>query len=197
MSSVKKYFNEVAGDYNDKSDKGLWAFLRKLESIAVMKAMAPFPGMTCVELGCGAGFYTRRLAALNPSLLVAVDISENMLRELDDPRIKRVRADIENINFNVSFDRILCAGAIEFLPYIKSFLSNLKKLLSASGKAVLLLPKSGVLGRFYKAFHRSHSIEVSLYEIKTLKILLDANHLKIEKQYSPTPMTRVLVISHD
>jgi SAM-dependent methyltransferase len=120
-----------------------------------------------------------------------------MLRELNDSQIKRVRADIENIKFNMRFDRVLCAGAIEFLPDIKNFLSNLKELLSVSGKAVLLMPKSGMLGRFYRAFHQSHSVQVSLYEIEELKVLLNANHLKIENQFSPIPMTRVLVITHD
>jgi len=85
--AVEKYFNEVAGNYNDKSSKGIWALLRRLESVAVMKAMDPFQGMTCVELGCGAGFYANRLASYNPSLLVAVDISENMLRELNGSQI--------------------------------------------------------------------------------------------------------------
>ena len=197
MSSIKKYFNEVAGNYNDKSSKGIWALLRRLESVAVMKAMDPFQGMTCVELGCGAGFYANRLASYNPSLLVAVDISENMLGELNDSRVKKVRADIENIKFKMVFDRVLCAGAIEFLSDINNFLSNLKKLLSISGKAVLLIPKNGMSGRFYKAFHRSHSVQVSLYAIDELKNLLDVNHLKIETVYSPTPMTYVLVVTHD
>ncbi len=197
MSTVAKYFNEAAGSYNDKSSKGLWAFLRRLESVAVMKAVDPFQGMTCIELGCGAGFYISRLLSCDPSLLVAVDISENMLGELNDSRVKRVRADIENINFKVAFDRVLCAGVIEFLPDIKNFLTNLKTLLSVSGKAVLLMPESGVFGRFYRAFHRAHSVQVSLYKVDELEYLLEVNHLKIEKQYLPPPMTRVLVITHD
>jgi ubiquinone/menaquinone biosynthesis C-methylase UbiE len=197
MSSVTKYFNKVAGNYNSNSRKGVWALLRRLESVAVMKAMDPFQGMTCIELGCGAGFYTKRLATHNPSILIAVDMSENMLVELNDSRVKCVRADIENIKFKMVFDRVLCAGAIEFLSDIKKFLSNLKALLSHSGKAVLLIPKKGLVGKFYKAFHRSHSVQVSIYGIGELKKLLSANHLKIEKLYSPTPMTYVLVVTHD
>ena len=50
---------------------------------------------------------------------------------------------------------------------------------------------------FYKAFHRSHSVQVSLYAIDELKNLLNANYLKIEALYSPTPMTYVLVVTHD
>ncbi|MBT3921248.1 MAG: class I SAM-dependent methyltransferase [Nitrospina sp.] len=196
MSLIIKYFNEVAGKYNDKSRKGVWAFLRRLEATAVLKAMTAFEGMTCIELGCGAGYYTHRLASFNPSLLVAVDIAENMLEQLNDSRIKRVRADIEEIKFAAAFDRVLCAGAIEFLSDINKFFSNLKKLLSHSGKAVLLVPRKGVLGSFYKAFHRAHSVQVSLYGIDELKVRLDANHLKIDALLRPTPMSYVLIITH-
>lgn len=197
MSSIIKYFNGVAGHYNEKSDRGIWAFLRRLESVEVMKALNPLEGMRCLELGCGAGFYTNRLAFYNPSILVAVDISENMLGELNDSRIKGVRADIENVQFKVDFDRVLCAGAIEFLSDINFFFFNLKKLLSISGKAVLLMPQKGMSGKFYKTFHRLHSVKVSLYAIDELKKILDANYLKIEALYSPTPMTHVIVITHD
>ena len=196
MSSFEKYFNAVAGNYADKSSKGIWAILRKQESSLVIKALDPFQGMTCLELGCGAGFYTYKLACYSPSLLIAVDISENMLRELNDSRIKRVRADIENIKFKVGFDRVLCAGAIEFLPDIKNFFSNMKNLLSATGKAVLLIPKKGMLGVLYKAFHRSHAVEISLFTIDELEYILNANNLKIIEQFSPTPAVNIFVISH-
>ena len=195
MSQVKRYFNAVAENYNDKSSKGIWELLRNLESTAVIKAMNSIQGKKCLELGCGAGFYTKILAKGNPSLLVAVDISENMLNELNIPGVKRIRADIENIKFKVKFDRVFCAGAIEFLPDIKIFISNLKSILSVSGKAVLLLPKKGLFGWIYRVFHRSHSIQVAIYSCEEIKSILVSNNLKIESQYSPTPMTRVLVIS--
>jgi ubiquinone/menaquinone biosynthesis C-methylase UbiE len=196
MASVKKYFDEVAESYATKSGQGIWALLRRLESVAVMKAMIPIQGMTCVELGCGAGFYANLLVSYNPSLFVAIDISEKMLVALDDSRVKRVRADVENIQFNMTFDRVLCAGVIEFLSDIKSFISNIKKLLSVSGKAILLIPQKGVAGRLYKAFHRLHSIQISIYSIDELKNLLDVNHLKIEVLYTPTPMTHIIVVTH-
>ena len=197
MCTVKKYFEEVSGKYKGRSSRGIWAYLRKLESVAVMEAIDPFEGMACLDLGCGTGFYTSRLALSNPKILVAVDISQNMLYELGESNIKRVSADIENIKFKIGFDRILCAGAIEFLPNIEGFLANLKDLLNETGTVVLLLPKKGIFGSIYRAYHLSHGISVDLYELSKLESLLKEFRLKINKSYLPTPMTHVLAITHE
>ena len=196
MSSVKNYFNKVADRYNDNSSKGIWAIFRKLESEAVKDLLDPFQKMTCVELGCGSGFYTKYLASFNPTFLVAVDLSENMLKEINILRVKRVRGDIQNIKFNIKFDRILCAGAIEFLADVNAFFANLKTLLSPTGQAILLMPRKGIFGTIYKVFHRSHVVKVSLYDIDQLEDILNTNHLRIEKIIIPTPMANVLAIVH-
>lgn len=194
---IENYFDEVAEGYLAKSNKGLWAVLRNREQKSVMQAVDPFPGMTCLELGCGAGFYTKPLKNWATSLLLVVDFSQNMLKQLNIPDLKKVRADIQNIKFRRSFDRVVCAGALEFLPNHDLFFANLKNYLSQDGKAVLLIPRKGLWGYAYKLFHYFHGIKIRLYGQNELINILARFDLKIQDISSPTPMNYVLSIKHD
>ena len=181
MSLTEKYFDRIADKYLEKSDRGVWSHLRTKEKKVVLEALELSPGMTCLELGCGAGFYTSLLSTFFPSLLVAVDYSHNMLSHLKVANARRVRADIQNVAFKVKFDRILCAGALEFLPDLQGFLSNMERFLSDKGIMVLLLPKKGIGGFIYKMFHRAHGVAVSLYDEEELILKMQDCHWKLEK----------------
>ena len=193
----KDYFDRIAEGYLDKSEKGLWAWMRKKEQTALMAAVEPFKGMTCLELGCGAGFYTKLLSQWAGSLLVVVDFSLLMLQHLNISGIKKIRGDIQRISFRRVFDRVVCAGAIEFLPDPDLFFINLKQYLSPNGVAILLIPRKGLFGYFYKMFHLSHGVKVRLFSKNDLRSLLDPLHLHIQKITSPTPMTYILSIKHE
>ena len=141
MSSYENYFDDQAVKYLESSDKVFWSFLCKKEKEAILKSLEPFEGMSCIDLGCGAGYYTRLLLAHSPSLLVGVDRSLIMLNQLKHKNILRVNVDIQTVAFRKPFDRVLCAGALEFLDDIDSFLENSKELLAHDGLMTILLPK--------------------------------------------------------
>lgn len=197
MSSVKSYFDLEAENYQAKSSRGLWARFRECELKAVMHALKPFSGMSCLELGCGSGYYTAQIASHFPSPFVAVDFSDKMLRHLDVPEVIRVCGDIRNVSFRKRFDRILCAGALEFIPDIHSFLSHTADLINENGRMVLLLPKKGIAGRFYQLFHKSHGVDIRLYQKNELEQLLKKFHWTIQAFLIPTPITYVLCVTRD
>jgi SAM-dependent methyltransferase len=196
MSFSEKYFNQVANKYQNRSLSGIWSFVRDLEATAIMKSIEGFSGMTCLEFGCGAGYYTDRLVSLRAKILVAVDISENMLKQLADPSIKKVRGDIQNVRFDMKFDRILCAGTIEFLESPDKFFINMKAHLSSKGKAVLLFPRKGVCGALYKVYHRCHKVRVKTFKLDKVEKILNDIELKIENIYTPTPAVYVISVIH-
>ena len=115
MPSYQNYFDDQANKYSESSGKGFWAFLRKKEREAVLHALEPYEGMTCIDLGCGAGYYTKLMSSYSPSTIVGIDRSISMLTQLKDGNILRAQADIQTVAFKKTFDRILCAGALEFL----------------------------------------------------------------------------------
>jgi len=196
MSFSEKYFNRVASKYQNRSLSGIWSFVRDLEAKAIMNSIEGFSGMTCLEFGCGAGYYTNRLVSLGAKILVVVDISENMLKQLADPSIKKVRGDIQNVRFAMKFDRILCAGAIEFLENPDRFFVNMQAHLSPKGKAVLLFPRKGVCGFLYKFYHRCHKVRVKTFKLDKIEKSLNDLELKIEKFYTPTPAVYVISVIH-
>lgn len=196
MRKIIEYFNNVAHGYESKSGTGFWGVLRRKEEKAVMQALTPVSGLACIEMGCGSGYYTNLISKYSPSFLVAVDISSKMLFHLKTQNAKKVKADIQNIRFHRQFDRILCAGALEFLPTIQPFLSNVKCLLTDEGKMVLLLPRRGLTGLFYKGFHRFHGIKINLFGADDFMAVLEQEGWKLEKIVSPTPMTYIATVVH-
>jgi cyclopropane fatty-acyl-phospholipid synthase-like methyltransferase len=196
MSSFENYFDDQAGKYLESSDKGFWAFLRKKEKEAVLHSLEPFAGMRCIDLGCGAGYYTQLLLSYSPSVIVGVDRSFTMLNHLKDKDILRAQADIQTVAFQKSFDRVLCAGALEFLINIEPFLENAKAFLAKDGLMTILLPKRGIWGFFYKFFHWSHSVPIQLFSYRELENKLNKCGFKLQDITCPTPMTYVLKIVH-
>ena len=196
MSSYENYFDDQAKKYLKSSERGFWGFLRKKEKEAVLKSLAPFDGMRCIDLGCGAGYYTELLLGYSPSLLLGVDRSLSMLNQLRSKNILVAQADIQAVAFQKPFDRVLCAGALEFLESIEPFLENAKTLLDKDGLMVILLPKRGVLGLFYKFFHWSHSVPIQLFSYRKLEKKLKKYGFKLKETTCPTPMTYVLKIVH-
>ena len=162
----------------------------------MIQALEPFKGMKCIDLGCGAGYYTRLLLEYSPSLIVGVDRSISMLSNLKHEKLMKTQADIQNVAFQKPFDRVLCAGALEFLEELDPFLSNAKSILAADGVMAILLPKRGLVGYMYKLFHWSHSVPIQLFSYRKLVKKLDKWGFKLEQIISPTPMTYVLRISH-
>jgi len=196
MNNTNDYFDSVAGEYSSKSHKGFWGGIREKEERAVFKAVAPSSGISYLELGCGSGYYTNMISKNSPSLLVAVDISQEMLKHLHVNNAKKVRADIRNVSFRRQFDRIICAGALEFLDDISVFLANMEGVLSSGAKMVLLLPRRGICGFFYKFFHSLHGVKVKLFTEKELKSILGQGKWKLESLSVPTPMTYVLTVTN-
>ena len=196
MSIIQTYFDGQAGNYQSRSRKGFWGLLRQKEMVAVLKALQPFSGMTCLELGCGSGYYTSMLARTKPSRLIAVDLSHKMLSSLNIPRVLKVRADIQNFQVKIPFQRIVCAGALEFLSDPASFFCNLRHALAPEGYLILLAPKKSLTGRIYQLFHWSHGIQIRLFDKSDLTNVIEKSGLCLDFIICPTPMTYVLKVSH-
>ena len=171
MSVIQRYFDDQADNYQSRSKTSFWSILRHREESAVLMALRSFPGMTCLELGCGSGYYTFVLMRLEPSRLMAVDFSYKMLSCLKIPGVLRVRADIQKFSVKTPFDRVLCAGALEFLPDPDAFFYNVKNILSPNGLLILLLPRKSLAGRIYQTFHRSHGVKIRLFDKVELNVV--------------------------
>ena len=62
------------------------------------------------------------------------------------------------------FPVLLCAGMLEFVPDPVAVLANAARHAEAGARFVLLLPRSDLMGRLYRQFHRTHGLNIRLFE---------------------------------
>src|SRR6266481_1015875 len=97
MSPVGEYFASQAADYQKKSMRFPWAWLRAREARAVRSLLGEIADLDVLELGAGAGFYTRELIGRGARGVWAVDLSAAMLAGLPSGPIAPIIGDAATI----------------------------------------------------------------------------------------------------
>ncbi len=168
LNNIIDYFNKHASEYYEKSTGKWWGILRKRELKSCIELLEPHEDELILDAGCGAGYYTRALVR-HKSKLWAVDISEEMLKQIENIGVEKIiKGDIADIHLSNIFDKILCTGVLEFCSVPQDAIANLAKHLKVGGRLVLLVPKKSLFGYIYYLFHKSHKIKVHLFRTKEL-----------------------------
>lgn len=157
---VKTYFDERTEAYDAKTHR--WP-ARRLESEAVLALLGEIKDQTVLELCCGSGFYTEKLAKRNPKRLVALDFSYAMLRRLKAPRAFKIQADAAQWHLRESFDTFLCAGGLEFMDDPEDVFRCARLAAKEGSRFIGLVPPRSVAGECYKLFHRNHGFGIHLF----------------------------------
>ena len=163
-SPVEQYFNTVAGGYQDQSGKSAWAIVRRREATALMGLVGDVTGREILELGCGAGFYTRLLLAAGARNIVAVDLTQGMLDALPKERIEPVLADATRLDLGRRFALLVSAGMLEFVPEPLAALRSAARHADPGATLAILYPTRSLLGSAYRMFHRRHGFTVTLFD---------------------------------
>ena len=169
MSQAKTYFEAAASGYTKRSEAGFWGLLRRGEASAISTLIGAGPLGDVLELGCGSGYYTRRLSNQGCKSLIAVDFSPGMIEEYSISGCVKKTADIQEFISDNPCDLILCAGALEFLEDPKVVFRNASRMLRTKGSLVVLLPRRSLLGRCYQFFHRFHAVPVRLFDLQEVE----------------------------
>lgn len=107
------------------------------------------PGMHILDLACGPGNLTRRLAALvaPDGSVVGVDLAPGMLeraRAARTPNAKFEVMDIENLSFDdASFDAATCGHGLQFVPHLDRALGEARRVLRGGSRFVASVPAAG------------------------------------------------------
>lgn len=180
--SIKRslHFDQVARNYETNSGKFPWKVLRDREWKAVSNCIKNFSGLTVLDLGCGSGFYSRRLRDRGAHSVMAVDESEKMLSGLkDEERISVFASSIETFSTDTKFDLIIAAGVLEFLAEPLSIFGRAAKFAKKDCKLVLLFPEPNTLSFIYKCYHQLHGIKIKLLPLDRLEESADEHGWKI------------------
>jgi len=145
----KEFFPDVFSRHAD-------AYQRRLEDIMargeargrtrVIELAAPRPGMRILDLACGPGNMTRRLAPLVApgGEVVGVDLAPRMIelaREAAIPNARFEVMDIERLEFaDASFDRAVCGHGLQFASDLPRALREARRVVRPRGSLVASVP---------------------------------------------------------
>jgi ubiquinone/menaquinone biosynthesis C-methylase UbiE len=161
--AVQAYYDSIAPSYQPASERFLWSIVRNREVAALFAMLGNVSGRDVLELGCGAGFYTRLLLDRGARHVFAVDISQKMLAELPQEKVTPVLGDAAVVDPGRTFDVMLSAGMLEFVTDPVAVFKNAVRYAAPGAKLVVLYPSTGVLARGYQWFHRRHGLAVSVF----------------------------------
>ena len=160
---ARRYFVSRAASYQADSQRWPWSWLRGREAAAVLGLMTDPAGQVFLELGSGAGFYTRLLLARGASHVFAVDFCQAMLEGLPGQGVTPILADVAQVEPGRQFERLVCLGLLEFVEDPARVLANARRLARPGAELCLLAPLDNLWGRFYRRFHRGHGVAVHLF----------------------------------
>jgi 2-polyprenyl-3-methyl-5-hydroxy-6-metoxy-1,4-benzoquinol methylase len=143
--------------------------LARRERQLVLELLAPAPGMRALDAGCGAGHHARALAARGLAV-TAIDFSPRMLERVRPFVDETVQANLEQLALARTFDRIVCAGVLEFVGDPARCLARLASHLAPGGRLVVMVPRRSFGGHLYRLWHRwKNAIVVHLFTAAELE----------------------------
>lgn len=103
-------------------------------------------GSRVLEVGCGTGHLTRRLAARGVDI-VGVDVNPRAREIAGTGRVQTMGA--EALDFDDgSFDAIVSIHAIEHIPALETALAEMARVLRPEGQALLVYPAEPIMGLY-------------------------------------------------
>jgi len=192
QTQIDRYFASKAASYEQDAERGLWRYWKEKEYTAVLQAMGSIEGKKIFEAGCGKGWYAKRLIKLKPASYLAMDRLEEMGASIRFLGCDFVAGDLEALPLKGQYDRILCAGALEFTPFPAAFFKEAGRFLASDGRLILLAPSYNIASFLYQSWHRFHGFKIHLFTKQDLHQMADSSGLKITQLIHPMPFTQVL-----
>jgi 2-polyprenyl-3-methyl-5-hydroxy-6-metoxy-1,4-benzoquinol methylase len=187
-----RHYARIAEGYHHRVARGpLLAHLRRRERAAVLQFARLTPGLSLADVGCGTGFYA--LEAKRVGMRVcAMDAVPEMLSALqglvDEVRVR----DLEALADSGAYDRVICAGVLDFVADPERAFANLCALVAVGGRLVVLAPRRGPGGWLYRVEKLCVGLRVNLYEVEWLISRARQHGLRVTAVGTPLPGNMVI-----
>lgn len=190
--AVRAHYDRAAADYQDRFSRGWLGRLRQRERNALLELLEPARGDRVLDAGCGTGFDALPLMERGCEV-DGVDLSPGMVRIARERGVAAEVADLHALDLGRTYDKILCAGPLEFCESAGRVIHRLSLHLAPGGRLVLLFPPPTVVGHVYRAYHRAISqLRIHLYPIEELSGWLRAAGLEPDALRRPGPFSAVM-----
>jgi len=169
--SLRNYFRKEPLNYAEWRSEGLLGLIVSFEKRKVLQALKIKEGDFILDAGSGDGFYAGILVEQGARVL-GVDISRHMIGDLKKKNIDGVVADIEHLWFRRTFDKVLCAGAMEFLRNPSDAIKSFRNALRDVGVLVICYPRKSPFAYLYKLYHLLRGRRISLFSMREFEDLV-------------------------
>ena len=117
------------------------AHLRKIDRLISLE-----PGQRVLEVGCGQGHLTKRLAGRGIDV-TGVDVNPEAVEVAGSDRVVHMRA--ETLQFeDKTFDAIISIHTIEHIPQLEEALGEMARVLRPGGIAFYIYPAEPIMGLY-------------------------------------------------
>jgi ubiquinone/menaquinone biosynthesis C-methylase UbiE len=99
----------------------------------VLELLAPQKGERILDLGCGDGALTMKIAERGAHV-IGIDASEGMLKGAKERGLEVHLMDAQNITFDEPFDAVFTNAALHWMPAIDEVLESVQKVLKPQGR---------------------------------------------------------------
>ena len=180
------YYSRIADGYHRRVARGPLSPLRRRERTTVLELARLVPGLSLADVGCGSGYYA--LEAKRHGLRVcAIDAVPEMLAQLEGQVDEVLLGDLESLPAWRAFDRVICAGVLDFVADAEQAFANLCGLVAPGGWLVVLAPSAGPGGWLYRAEKALFGLRVNLFDPRGLKQRVRQHGLRPAEVRRPLP----------
>jgi SAM-dependent methyltransferase len=188
---VRAYYDREAGEYQARFSRGPLGLLRERERAAILSLLEPRSFERILDAGCGTGFDAVPLIERGCEVQ-GVDLSEGMVSVARSRGVDAQVADLHDLDLSRSFDKILCAGPLEFCVSPGRVLRRLSDHLRPGGSLVVLFPPPTLSGRLYALYHRNNGLPIQLYDVPSFTAWMRAADLCPDALLRPGPFSVVV-----
>ena len=187
-TSALAYYAKIAKKYESHvNGNALLRYFRRKERKSIEHFLhIDSHTKSLIDVGCGSGTWAK-YAKERGLKVKAVDANEAMVKALQ-PLVDEVEViDLDTWDPKQKFDRVVCAGVLDFVLDPEKAMKTLCQLVAPGGRLVLLVPDSGPFGLYYRMEKALIGVKVNLYSQKWLTEQAQKHGLSLVGRKRPLP----------